>query len=142
MAKKGKEPKGLRRYRLEQKRKAADKSKKRKTGKKKKRAGKPVTWHNKTRGPLVITHTGKKKERKKVRGDSSYPDHTTKWKFGHERAVYKKISKPNKKKRTGAKGHMKWGVVHAHKRRVSGQHRMGTGGSLQAVHEHFVGKCK
>lgn len=84
MAKKGKEPKGLRRWRLEQKRKKMGKSKPRKKSGKKKRTGKPRKKATKKRTTVVI-----------VRGRSKHKKY---------RPRKKKMSGPKKrrnKKRTG-----------------------------------------
>jgi hypothetical protein len=89
MSKKGKEPAGLRRYRLAKKRG--------KVGKKNK--------HTKRKHKVGDKKKHAKKLKHHVRGTT-------------QSAVAKKPRKIKNKKISG-KGHMKWGLVHAHKRRVA-----------------------
>jgi hypothetical protein len=139
-SKKGKEPKGLKAWRLGKKRAA----KKRMSGPKKKRAAKkrmsgPKNKRAKkgTRGAANtapnLTHNtyavgNHKKKRKKRVGASvsqyGYPTMTTKKKFLKPRAVYKLINGKKKKKKGS--------------QRISGL-TFG-GGSFTELHNHFVSK--
>ena len=74
----------------------------------------------------------KKKKHKKKKHVGAKRSHKRKRRTGATYAIEHTLKPVGKRKK---RGHKK------SKRRIAGQHRMTTGGSLEQVHDHFVGRA-